>query len=211
MRIAALRLDCNRSLNDGASLHLGNLRERDAETAATKAKHRILLVQLFNASQQRAQLLELGRLGLGGLDAGDLDQQVFSLGQELVQRRIEQANGDRQRLHRLEETDEIGALHGQQFLECGAAIFLVVGQNHGAHVLNAVFGKEHVLGAAKADALGAEQARVFGVARDVGVGANTKAANRIDPAHELDQIGIVGLSLKCFEAALDDAAGGSVE
>ena len=63
-----------------------------------------------------------------------------------------------QRFHGLEEADEVGALHGQQLLESRAAILLVVGQNHGAHVLDAIFGKEHVLGAAEADALGAEQA-----------------------------------------------------
>ena len=78
------------------SLHLGDLGERDAETAAAQPEHRILLVQLFNACQQRTQLLELGRAGLGIFEVLDFDQQVFPLGQELVQRRIEQANGDGQ-------------------------------------------------------------------------------------------------------------------
>ena len=31
---------------------------------------------------------------------------------------------------------EVLALHGQQFLERGAAVFLVVGENHGPHVRN---------------------------------------------------------------------------
>ncbi len=95
MRIAALALDRDRGLDDGARLHLGNLREGDAETAAAQAEHGVLLVQLFDASQQRAQLLELGRAGLGVLKVLNFDQQVFTLGQELVQRRIEQADGDR--------------------------------------------------------------------------------------------------------------------
>ena len=86
-----------------------------------------------------------------------------------------------QRPHRLEEADEVGALHGQQFLERGAAILFVVGQNHGAHVLDAVLGKEHVLGAAQADAFGSECDGLLGVARNVGVGADTQPANRIDP------------------------------
>jgi hypothetical protein len=46
-------------------------------------------------------------------------------------------------------------------------------------VFDAVFGKEHVLGAAKADAFRAEEASILGVAGDVGVGANLEAANRI--------------------------------
>ena len=53
-------------------------------------------VQFFDAGQQRAQFLELGRAGLGDLEVLDLDQQVFALGQELVQRRIEEADGDRE-------------------------------------------------------------------------------------------------------------------
>ena len=107
-----------------------------------------------------------------------------------------------QRLHRLEEADEVGALHGQQLLERVAAVLLVVGQNHGAHVLDAVFGKEHVLGAAEADAFGAEQACLLGVAGNVGVGADVELAQRVDPAHELDQIGIVGLRGRGSSAAL---------
>ncbi len=152
MRIAALGLDCDRGLDDGARLHLGDLRERDAEAASAQPEHGVQLVQLFHASQQRAQFLELGRARLGVFKVLDFDQQVLALGQELVQRRIDGADGDGQRLHRLEEAGEVGALHGQQLLEGRAAVLLVVGQDHGAHVLDAVFGKEHVLGAAEADA-----------------------------------------------------------
>ncbi len=87
-----------------------------------------------------------------------------------------------QRLHGLEEADEVGALHGQQLLESRAAVLLVVGENHGAHVLDAVFGKEHVLGAAEADAFGAECTSLFGVARNVGVGADAEPADRDRPS-----------------------------
>ena len=47
-----------------------------------------------------------------------------------------------------------------------------------------VLGEEHVLGAAQADALGAERARLLGVARDVGVGAHLEPADLVGPAHE---------------------------
>jgi hypothetical protein len=49
-------------------------------------------------------------------------------------------------------------------------------------VLDAVFGKEHVLGAAEADALGAECTRLLGVARNVGVGANLAAGEPDRPS-----------------------------
>ena len=92
------------------------------------------------------------------------------------------------------------ALHGQQFLQRGAAVFLVVGENHGAHVRQAVLGEEHVLGAAQADAFGAERARLDGIARNVGIGANPHAAERLGPAHELQQLGIVGRRRQGFSA-----------
>ena len=192
-------------------LHLGDLGEGDAEAAAAQAEHGVHLVQLLDPRQQRAQFLELGRAGLGVFEVRDLDQQILALGQELVQRRIEQADGHRQRLHGFEEAHKVGALHGQQLLEGFAAILLVVGQDHGAHVVDAVLGKEHVLGAAQADAFGAEEASLLGVAGNVGIGADLEPAHRIDPAHELDQIGIVGLRGEGLELAGDDAAGGAVE
>ena len=99
-------------------------------------------------------------------------------------------------LHGLEEAGKVGALHGQQLFERRAAVLFVLSQDHGAHVLDAVFSKEHVLGAAEADALGAKHASVLCVARNVGVGADAEAADGIDPAHELDQIGIVGLGIE---------------
>ena len=176
VRFAAFLLDDDGGLDHGAHLHLGDLREGDAEAAAAQAEHGVGLVQLFDAGQQRAQGLELGRAWLGGFQAGDLHQQVLALGEELVQRRIEGADGDGQRPHRLEEANEVGALHGQELLERGAAVLLGGGEDHGAHVLDAVFGEEHVLGAAEADAFGAEEQRLLGVARDVGVGADLQPA-----------------------------------
>ena len=149
-------------------------------------------MQLLDAIEQRAQLLQLGRFRLGEFQLGDLDHQVFAARQELVQRRIEGADGDREAVHGAEDADEVVALHGQQLAQRRAAVLLVVGQDHGAHVRQTVFGEEHVLGAAQSDAFGAERARLQGVARDVGVGANAHAAERLGPAHELQQFGIVG-------------------
>ena len=51
-----------------------------------------------------------------------------------------------------------------------------VGQDHAAHDGQAVLAQEHVLGAAQADALGAERARVGGVVAGVGVGPHGQVA-----------------------------------
>ena len=83
----------------------------------------------------------------------------------------------------VEQAGEILALHGQQLQQRLAAGLFVARQNHGLHVLDAVFGEEHVLGAAESDAFGAELAGHLGVARDVGIGAHAElAAELVGPA-----------------------------
>ena len=108
----------------------------------------------LNSCSSRARSRELLRVGAhGGGDLGDL---LLGVRQELVQRRIEQPDGDRQALHDLEQLDEIAALHRQELGERRAPRLLVVGQDHLAHRPDAVLVEEHVLGAAEPDALGAE-------------------------------------------------------
>src|SRR5438270_7647313 len=104
-----------------------------------------------------------------------------------MQWRIERTDSYRESIHRPENADKIRTLHGQQFLERGTAIFLVARQNHGPHVLDPVFAKKHVLGAAQADSLGAECPCLDGIARDIGVGTDSQLAKWFRPAHELHE------------------------
>ena len=66
-------------------------------------------------------------------------------------------------------------------------------------------GEEHVLGAAQADAFGAEFAGFAGVLRRVGVGADAEAAHSVGPLHQ----GLVGWrelgSDEIHLAGVDDA------
>src|ERR1700691_2603730 len=97
-------------------------------------EHGIELVQLFYASEQsgkdfleitgalRAVLAiflyqSLLLLGIGAGQARNIDHELLALGQELVQWRIEQADRYWQTIHGFQQADEIGALHGQQFLQ----------------------------------------------------------------------------------------------
>ena len=74
---------------------------------------------------------------------------------------------------------------GSSFSSALRRDLLVARQNHGLHVRHAILGEEHVLGAAQADALGAEAAGRLGVARDIGVGADTeRAAEFVRLTHE---------------------------
>ena len=98
-------------------------------------------------------------------------------GQELVQRRVEQPDGDGQAVHRLEDLEEVGLLRDRAAARgrpppprgCRARIMR-------PHDRQAVLGEEHVLGAAQADALGAEVAGDGGVGARVGVGPHGQLA-----------------------------------
>ena len=87
-----------------------------------------------------------------------LDEQLLDVGEELVQRRVEQPDGDGQAVHRLEDALEVGPLQLGELLERGALLRVVGGEDEALHDRQAV-AEEHVLGAAEADALGAELAR----------------------------------------------------
>src|ERR1035437_4707464 len=224
----ALLEDLYDRFEDGARLHFGDLGIGDAETAAAVAQHGVELVEFFDALEQvgddgleildlGAELLVLGHqlallLDIGIGQDGDVHHEVFALGEELVERRIERADDHREAVHGGEEAGEILALHGEELQQGLAAALFVARQNHGLHVLDAVLGEEHVLGAAQSDAFGAELARHFGVARDIGVGAHAElAAEFVGPRHEALQhaggwVGIQGVGL-----AGEDFAGGTIE
>ncbi len=144
------------------------------------AEHRIGLVQRRRARMQRRQILA-GRLG-------DLAHLGIGLGQEFVQRRIEQPDRHRQARHDAEQLDEIAALHRQELGERLLPAVGIVGHDHLAHGDDALAVEEHVLGAAEADALGAEAARVLGIGRRVGIGAHAHRAHLVGPAHQRREI-----------------------
>ena len=173
------------------------------------AEHRIEFVQFFHTMKQGGKvLLEVldgdlvflrHPLLFFDVDVGqfrDVDHQVFPLGQELMERRIDGANDNGEAGHSFEQSGKILALQGQQLGKSLAPSLLVARENHLLHVLDAVFGKEHMFRAAKADALGSKGAGGLGVAGDVGVGADTEAAAElIGPLHQFSEVGRVGVWL----------------
>ena len=111
------------------------------------------------ASRDRVVRGALGRIRC------DLEQQVGQVGQELVQRRVEQPDRDRQPLHRLKNALEVVLLQRQQLVERDLALLAGRGHDHLLHDRQPVLAEEHVLGAAQADALGAELAGLGRVLR----------------------------------------------
>ena len=167
--------------DDRLGLHLGDLGIGDPETHAAMAEHRVELVELLDAVQQRLLLRELAAALAARFELGDLDHQVFALGQELVQRRIDRPDRHRRAVHRLEHAVEVVALERQQLVERLAAIGFVVGQDHLLDDRDAAFAEEHVLGAAQADAARAERVGELGLIRQVGVGADAERPHLVGP------------------------------
>ena len=93
-----------------------------------------------------------------------------------MQRRVERADGHRALAHHAEDAREVVALHRQQLGERLLAVLDGVGEDHLAHRGDAVAAEEHVLGAAEADALGAERDGVGALVGLVGVGAHQQPA-----------------------------------
>ena len=165
-RLPRAVLDGVRGTDDRAHLHLVDLRPLEAEPAATRAEHRVRLLQLLDAA------------------AHALVRRLLERRQELMQRRIEEPDRHRQAGHRLEDRLEVALLHRQQLVEGGAASFLVHGKDHLAHDGQPVVGHEHVLGPAEADPLRTEVARFGCVSGRVRVRAHLQPAVLVAPAQD---------------------------
>ena len=182
--LAGFGRNLDRSLDDGFGLHLGDFGVGDGQAAAAVAHHRVELMQALDDVGQflggHAHIL--GKLG-----------DIFRLGgQELMQRRVEVADGHRAVAHDLVHRDEVGFLVGLNLGQGGLALFHVAGADHLTHSLDAVFGEEHMLGTAKADAFGAHIHGVLRVGRVVGVGQHLELAGFVGPAHETLEVGVFG-------------------
>ena len=120
--------------------------------------------------------------------AGDLLDVLLLGGQELVQRGIQEANDNRAALHGLVQALEVALLVGHDLVQGLLAVLGVVGDDHLAHGLDALALKEHMLGAAQANALGAESAALGGVAGGVGVGVDHELTVLVRPAHQAAEV-----------------------
>ena len=113
---------------------------------------------------------------------------AFLMRQKFVQRRVKQADRNRQPSHHFKNCRKILALFRQQFVERDTAPLFVVRQDHLAHGSNPRSVKEHMLRPAQANALRAEIARGLCVGRRFGVGAYLHPAASIRPDHQCPEI-----------------------
>ncbi len=140
-------------LDNGTGLHLCDLGEGDSQTAAAVTHHRVELVQGSN------DVLDLLN-GLALCLCKSLDVSFLS-GNELVERRIQEADGYGVAAHCLVDALEVALLHRLELCKSCNALFLGVGADHFTESSDTVAVEEHVLGTGKADALCAQLTRLL--------------------------------------------------
>ncbi len=166
--------------HDRLHLHVVDLRGDDPEPRAARAEHRVGLLERVHAVERALQPPHVARALVPR--PLELDGEVLGVGQELVQRRVEQADRHRQVDHRLEQPLEVLGLQREQLGERGVAVLARLAHDHRLHLRLAVGGHEHVLRPAQADPLGAELARLARVLGRVGVRAHAEPAELVRPA-----------------------------
>ena len=165
-------------------------------------QHRIALGQV---TRPRHQLVsrQAGRLG-------NIGHVFLGMGQEFVQRRIQEADRAGTLAHDAEDLCEVIALHGQDLVQRRDPAVLVIRQDHLAHGGDPVGFEEHVLGPAQADALGAELDRGLAIIGRFRIGPHFHAAGLVGPDHELAEI-TGQLRLDHLGLAHQDLARGAVD
>ncbi len=111
-----------------------------------------------------------------------------------MQRRVEQADDDREAVHRLEDAVEVVALKRQQdffqhTLEL-IGVTALVGENGFLELFGAVT-EEHMLGAAQADPLSAVSTSAGGLFGIIGICPDLQAANIVCPRKDSLKIGLI--------------------
>ena len=199
----------SRGAEDRARLHLVDLRVQEAEAHAAGAQHRVALVERAHPLEH---VLELGDLAVAARPAPrpGARRRASRSGRNSCSggssRRMVTGRPSIASKHPL----EVGLLHRQQLVERGPAARLVVGHDHRLHLRLAVGGHEHVLGAAEADALGAERARTARVLGRVGVRAHAERAQLVAPAEDGLEVR-VDLRRHERDVAGGDGAGAAVD
>ena len=176
-------LRAKRGFEDRLRLHAVQTGLEDAEAHSACAEHRVGLTPLLRGGEQHATfVVELAERVL--------HEQLLDVGEELVQRRVEQPDGDGQPVHRLEDALEVGALELGQLLERAAFSSASSAARMNRCTMRQAVAEEHVLGAAQPDAFGTESPCDQRVLGQVGVGAHLEHAQLVGPAeHGLEHPG----------------------
>jgi len=194
--------DFDGSFHNGTDLHVVDLGVRDTETATAVAEHGVGLVEILDALGDG-----------GGVDTelgGEFALLLLLIGDELVERRVEEADGAGETLHLGEDTNEVIALEGKDLGEGSLATGFVVGENHLTDGVDLVSFEEHVLSTAEADTFSTEVEGGLGVAGGISVGTDTEALELLAPLEDGFEV-TLDFSLVEREGTLVDETLGTVK
>ena len=201
--VGVSRLDGDRSLDDRLGLHDGDLGIGDGETAAAVTHHGVELVQIGD------DLLDLrDRLALCLCER--LDVRLFG-GNELVERRIEEADGDGIAAERLKQALEVRLLHGLDLGERGFSLFHGIRADHFAECADPCGIEEHMLGTAKTDALRAERSRLLCILGRIGIRSDAERLVLVRKLHDAAEVTRIGICGNGGDEAVVDGTRGAVE
>ena len=215
-RVDAFLNEAGGSRCDGTDLHERQIAKDDGQAHAAQAKHRVGLDHAVDTTQAGAQDGKLFLAGASGFLLGDGNLELARIIQELMKRRIEQADDHIATGHGLEHRQEVLGLNLEQVGQGLLLHGLIVRQDKALDDVLAV-AQEHVLGAAQADGLGAKLERKLGILGIVGVDAHMVGmatglvqANLVGPGQ--DGIQIAGeLGGDQVNGAVDDDTLGAVD
>src|SRR6056297_194934 len=148
-------------------LHIVDFGVGNTQPAAAMSEHRVHLFKILG------HLLDGLRFKADFI--GKLLNIFISFRNKFMERRVKQANGHRQTLHRLEDTDKVLLLQGKHFIQGLLAGLLALGYDHFLKYFQLAFVEEHMFGPAEANTFGAEMSGLFSISRCISVGTNSKA------------------------------------
>ena len=212
LRFDALLRRVDRRAEDRADLHLEYLGVYEQEPATAQAEHRVVLVQLLEATEDPRLFFEFCSVSSSRLSHGDLDVDISVFTEELMEGRINQANYNWQPIHRLEHLVEVALLERKQLRERALSPGCVARQDHVLHDRQALGLAEHVLRSRETDALSAKLAGEAAFTRRVGVDPNTEAPALVGPRKQLDELLLLAeVRGDRRELSREDLAGGAVD
>ena len=200
--VGVLFVDIDGGFDHRFRLHLSDLREGHRETAASVAHHGIELMQGGDDVPDLLNGLALGR--------GQFFDILLLRGNELMKRRVQEADGHGITLHGLIDALEIALLHRLDLGQGSLALLHRVCADHLPEGLNAVRLEEHVLRPGEADALGAQLPGLSGVPGGVGVGAHLQPSVFVGPCHDAAEFAGDG-GVHSGDDAVVDVPGGPVQ
>ena len=201
--IGVLFLDVDRRFDDRGGLHARDFGIGDRQAATAVTHHRVELVQVGD------DLLDLrDRLLLCLRQSLDV---LFRGGNELMQRRVEEADGYGITAQRFVQLFKVALLHRLDLRQSRFALFDGVGADHLAERRDAVSFEEHMLGAAKADALRAERGGLLRIRGGIRVGADGHRLVFVGQLHDAAEVAGRGIRSNRRDALAVDVAGRAVE